>query len=106
MGGIDKIMWPPVVTDGGHKGTIMDLCASNPSKRLPMLPGGPDRLRNKRLFSRMEWVKLRHPTESGMKVPLKPTRVEPGNLKGRAYDRDIQALQVDFIPHRHGAVDM
>lgn len=85
-----------MITDGGHKATIMELCASNPSKRLPMLAGGLDRLRSKRLFSRMEWGKLADPTVSGFKVPFKPSRVDPQSLKGRALDRDVQALQVPF----------
>jgi len=67
-----------------------------PQKLNPMLNGGLDRLRNKRLFSRMEWGKLRNPNESGLKVPFKPGRVEPSSVVGRARERDVKALHVPF----------
>lgn len=92
--GIEKIMWPPIITDSGNKATLVELCQSNPSRRMPMLSGGLMRLRNKRLFGRIECSKLATP---GWKVPFKPPRMEAIGLKGRVLDRDIHALHTQYV---------
>jgi cGMP-dependent protein kinase len=92
--GIDKISWPSVVSEGGHKSLVQDLCQPQPSRRLPMLPAGVERLKKKRLYASLDWEKL--PTDD-FKVPFVPKNIDPKTAcRGRVNDRDVQALQTNY----------
>jgi serine/threonine protein kinase len=91
--GIDKVKWNQRVVDLGHKQTIQELCTAWPSRRLPMLSGGIGRLKQKKVFEKLDWSKMNTPE---YQVPYKP-KVDPATVcKGRVHRSDIAAIQANY----------
>ena len=91
--GIDKIKkWPKTIA-GDDKEIVRELCKEDPSKRLPRLDKGVDKLRAKKLWSKIQWGKVgtaEHP------VPYKPN-VNPKTVcKGRVHPDEISSITVKY----------
>jgi serine/threonine protein kinase len=90
--GIDKIKkWPRAIT-GDDKETVRELCKEDPNKRLPKLENGVEKLRARKLWSKIKWDALGkdHP------VPFKP-KVDPKTVcKGRVHPDEIASITVKY----------
>jgi serine/threonine protein kinase len=95
--GIEKIQWPKHFSKG-EKELIKGLCHSEPSRRIPMLEGGPDLLKKAELFSKTEWFWLG--TKDGMeqRVPFKPIVNMDTVCKGRVHKDDIESIKRPYQP--------
>jgi len=92
--GIDKIKWSAKVS-GAEKEQVRELCAAQPSRRLPMLPDGVKKLQEKPLYKKINFAMLGQPA---FKVPYDPKIEDPAKaVKGRVHEGEIDSIKVHYV---------
>jgi CRP-like cAMP-binding protein len=96
--GIEKVHFPQSVS-GPVGDLILGLLQHEPSQRLPMRPGGPDRIRDHPWYKDFEWAAMRNMT---FEVPYKPVVKSQKDIANFSVNKANMPKQLEYVDDGSG----